>query len=91
MTWLTARPIQQSFWSFRPPPAGLHYTSLVDSGQPKLSNPVRLFDFLAQLLHVPLFVSLEDDFLCFHVVEQLISLDCLTHWHDLVCHEAGDG
>lgn len=35
-----------------------------------------------------LFVRLKDDFLCFHIVEQFISVQRLTHWYNLVCHKA---
>lgn len=36
-----------------------------------------------------LFLSLEYNFLSFHIVEDLVSLNRLTQWHDLISHEPG--
>jgi hypothetical protein len=37
-----------------------------------------------------LFLCLKDDLLSFHVIENFISLECLTHRHCFVGHKAAD-
>lgn len=40
------------------------------------------------VLRIFLFLCLEDDLLCFHIIEQIVPINGLTHWQNFVCHKA---